>query len=121
MDLNIGFVSKEEKAQKKEMLVEYLHENMNNHTWWACRYLLCEVLALINIIGAFTIPTPSRMNVWTYVCTYKGTSSHTAKSQQPIQLSTFRKLFIAMILVSETGQCVRLQVGRQSLVSETLF
>ncbi|PNF15700.1 Innexin shaking-B [Cryptotermes secundus] len=51
MDLNIGFVSKEEKAQKKEMLVDYLHENMNNHTWWACRYLFCEVLAFINIIG----------------------------------------------------------------------
>jgi hypothetical protein len=72
MDLNIGFVSKEEKAQKKEMLVDYLQENLNNHTWWSGRYFLCEVLALINIIGAFTIPTPSRMNVWAYVCTYEG-------------------------------------------------
>lgn len=51
MDLNIAFVPKEEKSRKMEMLVEYLQENMHNHTWWAGRYLLCEILALMNIIG----------------------------------------------------------------------
>jgi hypothetical protein len=125
MDLNIGFVSKEEKAQQKGMLVDYLDENMNNHTWWAGRYFLCEVLALINVIGAFAIPTPSRMNMWvcayTYVCTYKETSSHTVKSQQPIQLSTFRKLFI--YLKTEFRRLDSASVFRlgDSLVSETLF
>jgi hypothetical protein len=71
MDLNIGFGSKEEKAQQKEMLVDYLHDNMNSHTWWALRYFLCEVLALINIIGAFTVPNQSRnesMGLGTYIC-----------------------------------------------------
>jgi hypothetical protein len=59
MNLNIGFVSKEEKSQKKELLVDYLHENMNNHTRWSGSYFLCELLTLGNLIGEFIVPTPS--------------------------------------------------------------
>jgi hypothetical protein len=58
-DLRVGYLSKEEKAEKRKMLVDYLQENLNNHGGWAGRYMLCEVLALVNVIGAFTLPTPS--------------------------------------------------------------
>ncbi|XP_036139293.1 innexin shaking-B isoform X1 [Monomorium pharaonis] len=51
MDLDIGLCSEVEKKQKKKMLLDYLWENLRFHNWWAYRYYLCEVLALVNVIG----------------------------------------------------------------------
>ncbi|XP_046591941.1 innexin shaking-B isoform X1 [Neodiprion lecontei] len=51
MDLDIGICSEVEKKQKKKLLLDYLWENLKYHNWWAYRYYLCEVLALINVIG----------------------------------------------------------------------
>jgi hypothetical protein len=70
-DLRVGFLSKEQKAEKKDLLLDYLQENLNNHSWWAGRYMLCEVLALINVIGAFTVPTPSQLSSL-HTCSVKG-------------------------------------------------
>ena len=53
MDLDIGLCSEVEKKQKKKMLLDYLWENLRFHNWWAYRYYLCEVLALLNVIGEF--------------------------------------------------------------------
>ncbi|XP_050459710.1 uncharacterized protein LOC126855791 isoform X2 [Cataglyphis hispanica] len=50
MDLDIGLCSEVEKKQKKKMLLDYLWENLRFHNWWAYRYYLCEVLALLNVI-----------------------------------------------------------------------
>nr|XP_031829037.1 innexin shaking-B isoform X1 [Nomia melanderi] len=51
MDLDIGLCSEVEKKQKKKMLLDYLWENLRFHNWWAYRYYLCEVLALVNVVG----------------------------------------------------------------------
>ncbi|XP_076246135.1 innexin family member shaking B isoform X1 [Calliopsis andreniformis] len=51
MDLDIGLCSEVEKKQKKKMLLDYLWENLRYHNWWAYRYYLCEVLALLNVVG----------------------------------------------------------------------
>lgn len=51
MDLDIGIISEVEKKQKKKLLLEYLCDNLTYHNWWAYRYYLCEVLALVNVIG----------------------------------------------------------------------
>nr|XP_018896518.1 PREDICTED: innexin shaking-B [Bemisia tabaci] len=51
MDLDIGICSEVEKKQKKKLLLDYLWENLKYHNWWAYRYYLCEVLALLNVIG----------------------------------------------------------------------
>ncbi|XP_063983963.1 uncharacterized protein Shakb isoform X7 [Diachasmimorpha longicaudata] len=50
MDLDIGLCSEVEKKQKKKMLLDYLWENLRYHNWWAYRYYLCEVLALLNVV-----------------------------------------------------------------------
>ncbi|XP_076303838.1 innexin family member shaking B isoform X1 [Lasioglossum baleicum] len=51
MDLDIALCSEAEKKQKKKMLLDYLWENLRFHNWWAYRYYLCEVLALVNVVG----------------------------------------------------------------------
>lgn len=51
MDLDIGICSDIEKKQKKKLMLDYLWENLRYHNWWAYKYYLCEVLALINVIG----------------------------------------------------------------------
>ncbi|XP_059621051.1 innexin shaking-B isoform X1 [Phlebotomus argentipes] len=51
MDLDIGICSEIEKKQKKKLLIDYLWDNLRYHNWWAYRYFLCELLALINVIG----------------------------------------------------------------------
>lgn len=53
MDLDIGLCSEVEKKQKKKMLLDYLWENLRYHNWWAYRYYICELLALINVIGKY--------------------------------------------------------------------
>jgi hypothetical protein len=56
MDLDIGIISEVEKKQKKKLLLEYLCDNLTYHNWWAYRYYLCEVLALLNVIGEVAFP-----------------------------------------------------------------
>ncbi|KAJ4427802.1 hypothetical protein ANN_25455 [Periplaneta americana] len=49
LDLDVGLLSADEKADKKRLLLNYLYEHRNTHTWWTYRYFLCEVLALVNV------------------------------------------------------------------------
>jgi hypothetical protein len=56
MDLDLGIISEVEKKQKKKLLLEYLCDNLTYHNWWAYRYYLCEVLALLNVIGEVAFP-----------------------------------------------------------------
>lgn len=51
MDLDIGICSDIEKKQKKKLMIDYLWENLRFHNWWAYKYYLCELLALLNVIG----------------------------------------------------------------------
>ncbi len=51
MDLDVGIIPDMEKKQKKKLLVDYLHDNIRQHNWWAYRYFFCEVLALGNVVG----------------------------------------------------------------------
>jgi innexin len=55
MDLDVGICSEVEKKQKKKLLLDYLWDNLKNHNWWAYRYYLCELLALLNVIGECAI------------------------------------------------------------------
>lgn len=64
MDLDVGIIPDMEKKQKKKLLVDYLHDNIRQHNWWAYRYFFCEVLALGNVIGkpnGFTINLRSNL------------------------------------------------------------
>ncbi|XP_046398954.1 innexin shaking-B-like isoform X2 [Ischnura elegans] len=51
MDLDVGICSEGERKHKKRLLLDYLWENRNNHNWWAYKYYLCELLALLNLVG----------------------------------------------------------------------
>ncbi|XP_069702394.1 innexin shaking-B-like isoform X2 [Periplaneta americana] len=51
LDLDVGLLSADEKADKKRLLLNYLYEHRNTHTWWTYRYFLCEVLALVNVFS----------------------------------------------------------------------
>lgn len=54
MDLDVAVCSEIEKKQKKKLMIDYLWENLRYHNWWAYKYYLCEVLALVNVIGEYT-------------------------------------------------------------------
>ncbi|XP_018562317.1 innexin shaking-B isoform X1 [Anoplophora glabripennis] len=51
MDLDVAVCSEIEKKQKKKLMIDYLWENLRYHNWWAYKYYVCEVLALVNVIG----------------------------------------------------------------------
>ncbi|XP_031635718.1 innexin shaking-B isoform X3 [Contarinia nasturtii] len=51
LDLDIGICSEIEKRQKKKLLLDYLWDNLRYHNWWAYRYYVCELLALLNVVG----------------------------------------------------------------------
>ena len=51
MDLDIGVVHDIKKWQNKQLLMDYLTDNLKHHNWWTYRYFFCEFLALVNIIG----------------------------------------------------------------------
>lgn len=53
MDLDIGICTDIEKKQKKKLMLDYLWENLRYHNWWAYKYYLCELLALLNVVGMF--------------------------------------------------------------------
>ncbi|XP_050443660.1 innexin shaking-B [Adelges cooleyi] len=51
MDLDVAICTDAEKKQKKKILLDYLWENLRYHNWWTYRYYLCELLALLNVVG----------------------------------------------------------------------
>ena len=55
MDLNLGIISDVEKKLKKKLLIDYLYSNLKHHNFWAYRYFFCEFLALINVVGKFSV------------------------------------------------------------------
>lgn len=50
MGLNIGAAPAKYKAERKEILIEYLLEHLKRHKLYAIRYFCCECLCLVNII-----------------------------------------------------------------------
>lgn len=55
MDLDVAVYTEIEKKQKKKLMIDYLWENLRYHNWWAYKYYLCEVLALMNVTGKYWI------------------------------------------------------------------
>lgn len=51
MDLDIGLLGEAEKKQKKKLLVDYIINSWKQHDWYAGRYLICEFLAFVNVLG----------------------------------------------------------------------
>ncbi|KFM65493.1 Innexin inx2, partial [Stegodyphus mimosarum] len=51
LGLNSPIMSYEKKEENRKILVEYLTENMGNHTLYAAEYFICEVLNLVNVVG----------------------------------------------------------------------
>ncbi|XP_069702382.1 innexin shaking-B-like isoform X2 [Periplaneta americana] len=51
MDLDIAIISDGDKKQKEKMMLEYLENNLYYHNLWAFKYIFCEFLALVNVIG----------------------------------------------------------------------
>jgi hypothetical protein len=55
MDLDVGVMTEVDREQKKEMMVDYLKRNILYHNCWAFKYLFCEFLALVNVIGTSSV------------------------------------------------------------------
>jgi hypothetical protein len=51
MDLDIAVMTEVDKKQKLDMMLHYLKNNIRSHNFWALKYFLCEILALVNVIG----------------------------------------------------------------------
>ncbi|XP_035231043.1 innexin inx2-like [Stegodyphus dumicola] len=51
LGLNSPIMSYEKKEENRKILVEYLTENMGNHTLYAAEYFICEVLNFVNVVG----------------------------------------------------------------------
>ena len=54
MDLGVGVMTEVDREHKKDMLINYLKRNIWHHNCWALKYFLCELLALVNVIGTLT-------------------------------------------------------------------
>lgn len=50
-ELNQPVVPEDEKKRRLKRLVRYFRASMHNHSSYAFRYLLCELIALINVIS----------------------------------------------------------------------
>lgn len=50
-DLNQSLMNAEEREKKKRRIVQYLKQYMSLHNLYALRYLVCEFLCLLNILG----------------------------------------------------------------------
>lgn len=51
MDLDVGICSEIERKTKKKLILDYLWQNLKFNNWWAYKYYICELLALLNVIG----------------------------------------------------------------------
>lgn len=49
--LNTPIVDEDLKKSRLEMMVKYFNINLNNHNPYAIKYIVCEVLNFINVIG----------------------------------------------------------------------
>jgi len=49
---DLGLFSETEvKTKKKELIVDYLMRTVGKNDWYAIKYLICEILALLNVFG----------------------------------------------------------------------
>jgi hypothetical protein len=55
MDLDVAVMTEVDRAEKKNMMLDYLDRNLWYHNYWASKYFFCEFLALVNVIGTRTI------------------------------------------------------------------
>ena len=44
-------------------MLDYLSDNLKHHNWWAYRYFFCEFLALINVVGKYSIGVGRIVNI----------------------------------------------------------
>lgn len=51
LDLNCPIVAEETKNDRKALLVEYFKTNLHTQNFYAYRFVICEVLNLVNVIG----------------------------------------------------------------------
>lgn len=49
LDLNCPVVNEESKEERKKILLDYFHENLNRHNFYAFRFFICEALNFINV------------------------------------------------------------------------
>lgn len=73
-ELNTPIVDEDMKKSRIGMMVKYFNINMNTHNPYAIKYIVCEALNFVNVIGqiyftdryAYTTPQPTR-HVYTYL------------------------------------------------------
>lgn len=51
LDLNCPIMNEQCKTERKKILVDYFTENINRHNFYAYRFVICEVLNFINVVG----------------------------------------------------------------------
>ena len=51
MQLNSPIVDEDSKKDRKSMLVNYFSINLHNHNFYFFRFLFCEVLNFVNVVG----------------------------------------------------------------------
>uniref|UniRef100_A0A0K8RDF6 Innexin n=1 Tax=Ixodes ricinus TaxID=34613 RepID=A0A0K8RDF6_IXORI len=51
MGMQVVIMEDQERDHKKRILTEYLHRHMRHHKFYALKYIVCEFLSLVNIIG----------------------------------------------------------------------
>lgn len=51
LDLNSPIVDTMCKNERKKILVDYFHENIHRHNFYAFRFFICEALNFVNVVG----------------------------------------------------------------------
>lgn len=49
--LRVAVLSDQERAKKKEIVVDYIHDHLGCHKRYALKYFLCEFICLVNLIA----------------------------------------------------------------------
>ncbi|XP_035222705.1 innexin inx2-like [Stegodyphus dumicola] len=55
MNMQFAVVSEEERRLKRKIISEFVLRNLGQHRAYAMKYIFCEVLALINILGQMSL------------------------------------------------------------------
>ncbi|UYV82592.1 shakB [Cordylochernes scorpioides] len=55
MDMDISLCAEQERAKKRRLVVDYLVASQSTHDWYACKYFLCELMTLANVVGQIFI------------------------------------------------------------------
>ena len=50
-DMNVPIVEPDVKRDRIKILVDYFTVNRNNHTFYAFKFFLCELVNFINVVG----------------------------------------------------------------------